>query len=271
MPRAALGGHGRCQRRDRRGRLLEGLRAGSCERLRDRFAAALTGKQDAAVSDRPRDRAADPRMANEPAIAVPHGTLKGERQFVPTAPSLDIDGLIACQATERDRSRPSPVAGVTRERDDRDRRASALELLPHSLASRELASPRTQPGRMRLRGLTSTPRVAQISDKRLARRAPSLSPAPRNMNDPHRTRALARRIPIFSAASARRRPALRAPLSKPCAPVAHSGSRALAPRAWSPSWSPYFWRELTFADSRWREPGCPQCAKAVLPARSDSQ
>jgi hypothetical protein len=132
------GRHRRCQRRDRRRCVLDGLRASSRERLLERFAAALTGDQDAAVSDRPRDRAADPRMSTELAVPFPHGPLRCERQLVTTTPTLDIDQLTACQATERDRSRPPPVASATQKRDDRDRRATALKLLPHSLASRQL-------------------------------------------------------------------------------------------------------------------------------------
>ncbi len=175
--RAVVGEHRRCQRRDRRRRAPDGLRAGSCERLLERFVAALTGDQDAAVSDRPRDRAADPRMASELAIAVPHGALERERQLVTTTPSLDVDELIALDATERDRSRRSPVASATRERNDRDRRAATLELLPHSLASRQLAPPGTQPGRMRLGSLTTRRRVARVARQRLACRTAPRPPS----------------------------------------------------------------------------------------------
>jgi hypothetical protein len=86
-----VGEHHRCHRRVGRRPAPDKLRAGSCERFLERFAAALTGDQDAAVSDRPRDRAADPRMASELAIAVPHGALERERQLVATRPSLDVD------------------------------------------------------------------------------------------------------------------------------------------------------------------------------------
>lgn len=104
----------------------DGLAEASCERLFERFAASLTGDQDAAVSEGPRDGAVDPRMASELAVPVPHGPLERERQLVTTTPSLDIDELIAREATERDCSGPSAAAGATRERDDRDRRAAPL-------------------------------------------------------------------------------------------------------------------------------------------------
>jgi hypothetical protein len=68
--RAAVGRHRRRQRRDSRRRAPDGPRAGSCEHLLERSVVALTGDQDATVSDRPRD--SDPRMVGEPAKAVPH-------------------------------------------------------------------------------------------------------------------------------------------------------------------------------------------------------
>ena len=89
-------------------------------------------------------------MANELAVPIPHGALKRERQLVTTTPSLDVDDLLPLQPAERDRLRRATPPGATRERDDRDRRAAALELFPHSAASRQLTMPGTQPGRMRL-------------------------------------------------------------------------------------------------------------------------
>ena len=193
--RVAVGKHSRRELPARQRLAADGLCSGSRERLLESFAAALTGDQDAAVSERPRDRAADPRMANERAVSVPHGALKRERQLITTTPSLDVDKLIAVQATERDRAGPSPVAGATRERDDRDRRVATLELLPHSRASRELAPPRPEPYRMRPGSLTTRRRVARVARQRLTRRAQALSRAPRNVHPLRRTRALPRRIP----------------------------------------------------------------------------
>jgi len=170
-------------------------------------------------------------MARKRGVPVPHGALKRERQLVTTTPTLDIDELTALQLTERDRSRSPPVASATRERDGRDRRATALELLPHSLASRQLATPGAQPSRMRLGSLTTRRRVASVARHRLAGRARALSPTPRDVHPLSGTRALARRIPILSTARARRRPAVRAPLIQPYAAVAHPAS---PPRAGEP-------------------------------------
>jgi len=116
-------------------------------------------------------------MASELAIAVPHGTLKRERQLVTATPSLDVNELTALQATERDRSRRPSVDCATRERNDRDRRAATLELLPHSPASRQLAPPRAEPSRMWSRRLTTRRRVAQIAGKRLAGRTAPRPPS----------------------------------------------------------------------------------------------
>jgi len=155
------------------------------------------------------------------------------------------------QPTERDRSRPPPIANATRERDDRDRRATALELLPHSLASRQLPTPRTQPGRMRPGALTTRRRLARVAGQRPTGPARALPPAPRYVHPLGRTRALPRRIPILSTARARRRPAVRAPLIQPCPAVAHGRSRAFAPRSWSPFWSPIFFLPMpVFATQR---------------------
>jgi hypothetical protein len=207
-------------------------------------------------------------MADELALPVPHGPL--ERELVTSTPSLDLDGLITVEATERDSSRPPPAASSTRERDHRDRRTATLELLPHSTATRKLAAPGAQPRRMRAGGLTTGRRAAHLARQRVAGRAHTLSPAPRDVEDLPRTRAPPRRIPTFSAASARRHPTARAPLIQPCPPVAHGRSPANAPLPWSPSWSPFVWRELTFDGSRWRKPACIQRQKALLLAQSDS-
>jgi hypothetical protein len=153
------------------------LRAASRERLFERFAATLPGDQDAAISDRPCERSTDPRMASELAVAIPHRALERERELVTTTPSLDVNEFLPVKATERDRSGPSPVAGATRERDDSDRRATAPELLPHSLPNRQLATPGTQPGRMRPRSLTSGRRVARIAARRLACRTAPRPPS----------------------------------------------------------------------------------------------
>jgi hypothetical protein len=81
----AVDWHRRCQRGARRWHASDGLRARSCERLLKRFAATLTGDQDAAVSEGPRDHAANPRMPKELAVPIPHGALKRERPFRPPA------------------------------------------------------------------------------------------------------------------------------------------------------------------------------------------
>jgi hypothetical protein len=209
-------------------------------------------------------------MACELAIAVPHGAFERECQLVATPPSLDVNKLVARESAERDRSRRSPKAGPTRERNDRDPRPATLELLPYSLATRQLAPPGTQPGRMRLGSLTTRRRVARVAGRRLAGRARALAPAPRNVHPLRRTRALTRRVPIMSAARARRRPAVRTPLTQPCPAVAHGRSRAFAPRRWSPFWSPFSWRDLTFDGSRWRTSPRVASTRVLLLTRSDS-
>src|SRR5450755_2499666 len=77
-------------------------------------------------------------------------------------------------------------------------------------------------------------------------------------------------ISLLSAAKARRRPAARTPLTQPCAAVAHGRSRAFAPRLWSPSWSPFSWRDLTCNGSRWRTSPRAASTKVLLLTRSDS-
>ena len=106
--RVVVGKRSRSELPARQRLAADGLCSASRERLLESFAAALSGDQDAAVSERPRDRAADPRMANERAVSVPHAALKRERHLITTTPSLDVDKLIAFQATERDRAGPSP-------------------------------------------------------------------------------------------------------------------------------------------------------------------
>ena len=165
LGRTVGGRHRQRERRSPRREAPHAVRAGSRERLLKRFATAPTGDQDAAVSDRPRNRAPNPRMTGELAIPVPHGALERKRQLVAATPSLDIDELVAHQATERDRPRTPPVPGATRERDERDHRAAALELLPHSLASHQFTTSRPQPGAMRLGSLTTRRRAARVAPK----------------------------------------------------------------------------------------------------------
>jgi hypothetical protein len=137
--RATVGRRRRRQGRSRR-RAPDGLRAGSCERLLERFAATLTGNQNATVSERPHDRASDPRTASELAIAVPHRALKRERQLVATRPSLD-DKLAARESAERDRSRRPPVPGPTRERNDPTARGTGRPAAPCTSGTGAPASP----------------------------------------------------------------------------------------------------------------------------------
>ena len=227
--------------------------------------AALTGDQDAAVSDRPRDGPADPWMAGELAVAIPHGPLERERELVTSRPSLDVDELIALEATERDRSRPSPAASATRERDDRDRRAATLELLPHSL--RPASSPRPGRSRAACGWEASRPDGVRHSSPGSAlqvgqRRAPPATrdveaspPDSGGFRDEYRPSR--QRTPGAAQQSGHHS-------IQPCTAVAHRRSRALAPRPWSPFWSPFFWRELTFDGSRWRTPAL--CAARKSPA-----
>ena len=245
--RLVVGRHCQCRLPDRRRRTPSRPRAGSCKHFRESFAAALTDDQCAAVSDRPRDGAADPGMASERRVSVPYGPLECEGQFITTTPSLDVDQPIALETTESDRSGPTSVASATRERDDRNRRATALKLLPHSLASRQLAPASVEPSRMRSRGHTTGRRAARLAGQRLATRARPLSPAPRGVHGQRRTQSLASRVPMLPAARARGRRAARAPLIQPRAPVAHGRSCADAPRARSWISSPLSWRGPTFA------------------------
>src|ERR1035441_9272265 len=96
------------------------------------------------------------------------GPSSANPQLLTAAPSLDVDELATRQAPEGDRSRPPPIAGATGERNDRDRRAPTLELLPHSPASHQLTTPGTQPGRMRPRCLTTRRRAARVPGPRPA-------------------------------------------------------------------------------------------------------
>ena len=123
---------------------------------------------------------------------------------------------------------------------------------------------------MRPGSLTTGRRAAQLARQRLAGQARALSPATRDVEDLPRIRALPRRTAISSAASARRGRAARAPLIQPCAAVAHGRSCAIAPRRWSPFWSPFFWRELTFDGSWWRAPPIARRAEALVLAQSGS-
>ena len=268
--RLGVAQHGACRPPAHRQRAPIDVAGVSSKRLLERLAATLAGDQDAAVSDRPRDRAADPRLASERRKSIPHRPFERERQLITTTPSLDVNQLNAFEAAERNRPRPSSLTGATRERDHRDRRTATLELLPHSIATRRLAAPRAQPRRMRPGSHTTGRRAAQLARQRLAGRARSLSPATRDVEGLRRTRAPPRRIPTFSAPSARRRPTVRAPLIQPCTAVAHGRSPAIAPRPWSPFWSPFFWRELTFDGSRRQDPQLPSSANPLLPAQSDS-
>ena len=205
-------------------------------------------------------------MANEPVVPVPHRPLKRKGQLISTTPSLNVDELIALDATERDRSRPPPIASATRERHDRNHCAAALKLLPHRLTSRQLAPPRVQPSHMRSGCLTTGGRVARLAGQPLAARARPLSPAPRDVHCQRRTRTLPRQVPMLSTARAGRRPTVRAPLIQPCVAVAHDRHRALA----RPAWSPFFWRGLTSAGSRSRDQRSTPSANPLLLARSDS-
>jgi hypothetical protein len=101
--------------------------------------------QDAAVSDRPSNRSADPGLPSEPRVSVPHRSLERERQLITSSPSLHFHQLVALQAIQSDRSDPSSLTSAAGERDDRERRAATLKLLPHRLVAHQLPAPRTQP------------------------------------------------------------------------------------------------------------------------------
>lgn len=122
-----------------------GVGLSSCEPLLEGFVASVTGDDDQAIREEPGDRAADLRMTGELPIAVPHRALERQRQFVAAAPPLDIDDLIILLAVEDDRPGSTPGTAATRERDFSEHRTLALKLLRHSLAGRQLASPRIQP------------------------------------------------------------------------------------------------------------------------------
>jgi hypothetical protein len=232
LRRTVGGRHRQRERRSPRREAPHAVRAGSRERLLKRFATAPTGDQDAAVSDRPRNRTPNPRMTREPAIPIPHGALEHKRQLVTATPSLDIDELVAHQPTERDRPRAPPVASATRERDDRDRHATTLELLPHSLASHQFTTSRPQPSRVRLRSLTTRRRLARIARQRLARRTAPRPPSAGHVQTRRRPATSVVRVPVpIPTARPRRRSAFRAPLIQPRATVAH---RASSPQADGP-------------------------------------
>jgi hypothetical protein len=221
-----------------------GQRAVSRQRFLERFATTLTGDEDAAPSEHPCDAAADPWMAGERSVPVPHRPLEPKGQLITTAPPLDVDQPIALETTESAGSGCASPAGATRERNDRDRCTAARELLPHSPASRELAPPGPQPCRVRPGSLTTRRRVAPVARQRLARRARALSPAPRDVQRLRRTPTLPRVVPTFSAARPRRRAAMRTPLIQPCAAIAH---RHLPPRQTA----------LLYARKGRRDPGAP--------------
>jgi hypothetical protein len=123
---------------------------------------------------------------------------------------------------------------------------------------------------MRMGSLTTRRRVARVARQRLAGRTAPRPPSAGHVQTRRRTRALPRRVPILSAARARRRPAVRTPLIQPCAAVAHGRSGAFGPRRWSPFWSPFSWRDLTFDGSRWRTSPRAASTKVLLLTRSDS-
>jgi hypothetical protein len=172
-PRPSVGTDSR--RRGARGRRSQTT---SRDPLLEPLAASMPGDHDRAVSERPSDRPANQWMAGELAVPVPHRPLKRERQLITTAPPLlRVDELLAFKAANRDRSGCASSTGAPREPDDRDRRAATLELLPYSLPSRQLATPGTQPDRMRLRNLTTRRRVARVAGKRLACRTAPRPPS----------------------------------------------------------------------------------------------
>jgi len=131
------------------------LRSGSREDLLECCFAASACDQDAAVSDRPRGRGADPGLPRETRVAVPQRPLKRVRQLITTSPPLDINKLIPLQAAERDRRDPPTLAGTTRERNHRDHRTTPLKLTPYGLNADQLAAAGMQPRHMRPGGLST--------------------------------------------------------------------------------------------------------------------
>jgi hypothetical protein len=189
------------------------MRSRSCEDLLEPCVTTPSDDQDAAISDRPSDCAADPGLTSEPRVSVPHGSLERERQLITSSPALHVHELVPLQPAERNRSGASSLTSATGERDDRDRdrRAATLELLPHRLVAHQLTAPRNQPSRMRPTSPTTRRRLARIARRRLAGRTRPHQPATRHMQSLRRSRALSR-VAMLPTAGAGRRSTVRAPL-----------------------------------------------------------
>ncbi len=104
---------------------------------------------------------------------------------------------------------------------------------------------------MWLRSLASGRSTARLFRQRLAGRARPLPPAPRDMQRLRLTRTIRRPVRALSAARARRRAALRAPLIQPCAAITHGTNRLGEPRC----------------HTRGRDPGAPLMHPRPRPQR----
>lgn len=139
--------------------------------------AATTADRNAPVISGPDHLAAHQRMSNKCAEPLPDRRLQRMAQLVPPSPPFDVDQLPAVQAKEGDRVRAAAATGPPGERYDRDRRATAPELLPHSGTPHQLMSPGPEPSGLHLGGLTARRRRTPVTGQRFTGRAATLQPA----------------------------------------------------------------------------------------------
>jgi hypothetical protein len=123
-----------------------GVCSGSRERLFETRVAALTGEQDAVVSDRSRDGPAGPRIASELAVPIPHGPLEPEGELsralhrstsMSSSPSRRLSVLVPVPPPPPAR----PENGITAIAAPRRSSSSHTALRPASAAARR-AQPR---------------------------------------------------------------------------------------------------------------------------------
>jgi hypothetical protein len=108
---------------------------GRSHKLLEAFAPASPFDHDAPIRCCPRHSSRDLRLAGEQAEAIPDWRLECVAELVATAPTLDVDQLLAVEPTEHNPVDVTTSPCATAEWNRCDRRAPRLELLPHRVAA----------------------------------------------------------------------------------------------------------------------------------------